>query len=125
MNPAAESLINGIKFSRGLEITLNITGLGNKKIHNDIQLNLYRVLQEQLNNIIKHSRAKNVKVDLTLKDEKARLVIEDDGRGFNPSEVKDGIGLENIKRRTRLFNGYTEINSAPGKGCKLLVELPL
>lgn len=124
VNEIFESLINSVKAARGFDISLEVKGFENKKIQTDIQLNLYRVLQEQLNNIVKYSKAKKVDVQLTCIDNKARLFIADDGVGFDPSAIKNGIGLENIRRRTKLFNGHVEINSAPGKGCKVLVELP-
>lgn len=125
VNEIFESLINSVKAARGFDISLDVKGFENKKIQTDIQLNLYRVLQEQLNNIVKYSKAKKVDVQLTCIDNKVRLFIADDGVGFDPAEIKNGIGLENIRRRTKLFNGHVEINSAPGKGCKVLVELPV
>lgn len=125
VNEIFESLINSVKAARGFDIALEVKGFENKKIQTDIQLNLYRVLQEQLNNIVKYSKAKKVDVQLTCVDNKARLFIADDGIGFDPAAVKNGIGLENIRRRTKLFNGHVEISSAPGKGCKVLVELPV
>lgn len=124
VNEIFESLINSVKAARGFDIKLEVKGFENKKIQTDIQLNLYRVLQEQLNNIVKYSKAKKVDVQLICVDNKARLLIADDGVGFDPAAIKNGIGLENIRRRTKLFNGHVEINAAPGKGCKVLVELP-
>lgn len=125
VNEIFESLINSVKAARGFDISLEVKGFENKKIQTDIQLNLYRILQEQLNNIVKYSKAKKVDVQLTCIDNKARLFIADDGVGFDPSAIKNGIGLENIRRRTKLFNGHIEINAAPGKGCRVLVELPV
>lgn len=125
VNEIFESLINSVKAARGFDISLEVKGFEKKKIQTDIQLNLYRILQEQLNNIVKYSKAKKVDVQLTCIDNKARLFIADDGVGFDPSAIKNGIGLENIRRRTKLFNGHIEINAAPGKGCRVLVELPV
>lgn len=125
INEIFESLINSIKAARGFDIALEVNGFENKKIQTDIQLNLFRILQEQLNNIIKYAKAKKVVVQLTAVENKARLFIADDGVGFDPSTVKSGIGLENIRRRAKLFNGSVSILSAPGKGCQVLVELLL
>lgn len=125
INEIFESLINSIKAARGFDIALEVKGFENKKIQTDIQLNLFRILQEQLNNIIKYAKAKKVVVQLTAVENKARLFIADDGVGFDPSTAKSGIGLENIRRRAKLFNGSVSILSAPGKGCQVLVELLL
>ncbi|MBK6938491.1 MAG: hypothetical protein IPH18_17785 [Chitinophagaceae bacterium] len=64
-------------------------------------------------------------VHLIKYDDKITLQIIDDGVGFDPATVKKGIGLENMNRRAKLFSGRVNINTAPGKGCHVLVELPL
>ena len=80
---------------------------------------VYRVVQEQLNNIIKYADAKKVSVALYIKGDHVYLTIKDDGNGFNPGHVKTGIGLKNIKSRQDAFYGHLNIHSAPGKGCEL------
>jgi signal transduction histidine kinase len=89
------------------------------------KLSLFRIVQEQLNNIIKHSGAKNVSVKLFSKTDEFVLEINDDGKGFDPACLRKGIGILNIKNRAELFNGTAEILSQPGNGCLLKVSFPL
>lgn len=84
---------------------------------------LYRIAQEQMNNILKHAKASNVHIHLSSSTEGIELSISDDGRGFDPSMEKNGIGFYNIGNRVKLFNGSLIIDSAPGKGCLLSVHI--
>ena len=88
-------------------------------------LGIFRILQEQLNNVIKHARAKNVIIGLSEKENKIQLQIKDDGVGFELTEKRKGIGLKNIASRTELLNGELIINSSPGNGFELLVNIDL
>ena len=99
--------------------------LEEKNVSRDLQINLYRILQEQLRNIIKYSNCKNIEVDLIVKNDKIKMRIADDGVGFDINEVKGGIGLSNMKRRAQLFCGKFHIFSSPGNGCELEVDIPL
>lgn len=95
-------------------------------IKKEIQLHMYRILQEQLRNIIKHARATDISVDVMITPE-GDLVMHtaDNGIGFQPATVKDGIGLVNMKRRVELFSGNIDISSSPGNGCNIRVSIPL
>ncbi len=86
---------------------------------------LFRIIQEQIKNILKHSKANEVEINLEADDEWIRLQIEDNGRGFNPSQTHQGIGLSNIRERTLFYNGTVEIDSKPGDGCRLIVKMPV
>ena len=91
-----------------------------------MQLNLYRILQEQLRNIMKHAKATQIEVNIIMKNFAfLQMRIIDDGIGFDASAAKGGIGLANMNRRAQLFSGTFIINSAVGKGCEVLVEIPL
>ena len=91
----------------------------------DLQLNLYRILQEQLKNIFKYSKAALIEVDVTLHNNKLKMKVSDDGIGFNMIAVKGGIGLANMKRRAELFSGQCYVKSSPGEGCIITVEIPI
>ena len=91
----------------------------------DIQLAMYRILQEQFINILKHSNASIVDVTVERNNGDIHLAIEDNGIGFDGVATKTGIGLENIKRRVQVHNGRFFIRTAPGKGCKLEVTIPV
>jgi len=91
----------------------------------EFQLNIYRILQEQLKNILKHAQAQNINVTGTIEDNMLKLTVADDGVGFNTNKVKSGIGIANMKRRTELFLGKFNIQSATNKGCMITVEVPV
>lgn len=91
----------------------------------DIELAFFRITQEQIRNIIKYANAKNVLVSIGEIDGSLELTIADDGIGFDSKTVKRGIGLANIRRRSELLNGSMLIESAPGKGCTLVVRIPV
>ena len=96
-----------------------------KQLADNQKLMLFRIIQEQTNNIVKHAQAQNVKI--VLKAGKGSLILEiaDDGKGFDPAKTKKGVGLNNIISRAELFNGSVEITTAPGDGCKVKVTIPV
>jgi PAS domain S-box-containing protein len=89
-----------------------------------IKLMLFRIIQEQTNNILKHAHAKIVNIQLLTKNGFIKLSIHDDGQGFDTSVKKNGIGLNNIAARAKLHNGTVNIRSKPGEGCLLEVLIP-
>jgi PAS domain S-box-containing protein len=91
----------------------------------DQQLNLYRILQEQLRNIVKHAKATEIEVEVLLKKKVLQMRISDNGIGFDMKQVKGGIGLANMNRRAQLFAGTFRIDSIVGKGSEAVVEIPL
>jgi PAS domain S-box-containing protein len=88
------------------------------------KVTLFRIVQEQLKNILKHSKAKRVEIFLQCKDNNAGLIIKDDGIGFDLKKTHRGIGLSNIHERIRFYNGTVEILTQPGQGCLLKVTIP-
>lgn len=95
-----------------------------QKIPNNIKLCFYRIIQEQVSNILKYAKAKNVSILIDVAQMHYCLSIEDDGIGFDPQKRSKGIGLKNIESRCTLFNGTMELTSAPGKGCRIKIQLP-
>jgi PAS domain S-box-containing protein len=94
-------------------------------INRDLQLNLYRILQEQLRNILKYAHCKRIEVDLLHHNNHLKMRVSDDGVGFNVNAVKGGIGISNMRRRTELFEGKFDLLSSPGEGCQLIISIPL
>jgi signal transduction histidine kinase len=86
---------------------------------------LFRIAQEQLKNIIRHAQAANVRISLHCLETRIRLSIADDGRGFDTATTPQGLGLSHIYERTRLYSGKVILETAPGKGCLLTVEMPV
>lgn len=86
------------------------------------QLALYRITQESISNVIKHAQAQNVIVQISQNEKTISLTIEDDGVGFNKSEINYGLGIKNIENRVRLINGTLDIISKKGEGTTINVE---
>lgn len=116
------TLLKNINHDQKLKLKLELDCLDNIASR-DVQVAIYRIIQEQFANIKKHADATIVKV--TLKQEKTDIVlqIKDDGKGFEKSKHKTGIGLENIKRRAQILGGSVQIKSMVGEGCEMTVLL--
>jgi len=126
LEEAFTKLFETVNADGKLEIVLHFDALVTKyPLGLELQLNLYRILQEQLRNIQKYANASLVEVDLIIYDNKLKMRISDDGIGFNMGLVKQGIGLSNMKRRAELFSGKFGINSSPGEGCTVEIGIPL
>ena len=95
------------------------------KTSKDFQLNLYRILQEQFRNIVKYSQASIIEIEGFISNKNIYVAITDNGVGFNIADIKSGIGMANMKRRTELFSGQFKIDSSLGNGCKVFIEVPL
>ncbi len=89
------------------------------------KLILYRIVQEQLNNVVKYARAENVMVSIVEKKNELLLSIKDNGVGFDVKQKTKGIGLRNIETRLELVNGTLFLNSSPGNGCEMVVSVPV
>lgn len=87
-----------------------------------LKLTIFRIVQEQLNNIIKHAEAKNVIITIEDSGGLLVLIVKDDGLGFNTSLKRNGVGLRNISSRAEVNNGQVSIVSKPGEGCELIVK---
>jgi signal transduction histidine kinase len=91
-----------------------------------VSLCLYRILQESLQNIAKHSEASVVKVELDLGRDGVHLTVEDDGIGFDPAnQGQGGLGLLSMRERLRLVGGSIRIDSAPSQGTRVKVWAPI
>ncbi len=94
------------------------------KIHNTIKINLYRILQEGLQNINKYAKAQNIKVEIKGDGENVHLIVEDDGAGFEVNKKSKGIGLQNMISRTNECHGIFDIKSEKGKGTSIQISVP-
>lgn len=119
------SLINSMNSSQLFDVDLQFDHFKEELVSEDIQINLYRILQEQMHNIIKYAQPSKVSVRVAILNSTIQLNIVDNGKGFDTSNFQAGIGLKNIKRRANVFDGSFYINSSLGKGCELIVQLPL
>lgn len=117
-----EDLVDTTVQASTVAIHTDFKKFNGQQLPDKLKLIIYRIVQEQFNNILKHAKAKNIYVALVQQDNGVVLGIKDDGAGFDVTKKSDGVGLMNIKTRASLFNGKTEIISAPGKGCQLMVS---
>jgi signal transduction histidine kinase len=101
------------------------------EIPNGLKIVIYRVAQEAMNNVAKHSKADLVRLSLQKTDGKMELTIRDNGQGFNPEKVifqegtKRGLGLSSMKERTELSGGFFAVESVEGKGTTIRASWPL
>jgi signal transduction histidine kinase len=122
--PALERLAETWSGQTGIAVDF-VARLDDERLSNEIATALYRIVQESLTNIVKHAHARNVSVLLTRKNEAVVAVIEDDGRGFDPTAQSDGFGIQGMRERVELVNGRLQIESEPDAGTTLVVEVPL
>jgi two-component system CheB/CheR fusion protein len=103
-------------------------GLQHERFTSQAETNLYRIVQEALNNCVKHANCKTAEVLLERREDQLVLIIEDDGDGFEPDEVKRDEGrwgLIGIRERAALLKGTVEIESSPSKGTSIFISVPL
>jgi signal transduction histidine kinase len=86
---------------------------------------LFRIVQEQMNNIMKYAQAQQVWLSFIMTAKKLVLLINDDGIGFDPKQKTKGIGFKNMEGRVAYLDGTVLLDSAPGQGATLKVSIPL
>jgi PAS domain S-box-containing protein len=124
--PAVKSLAEDFSNRHGISVAF-VDETPSSTLPRDVALSLFRILQESLNNIAKHSHARSVRVRITGKDERVHLAIEDDGIGFDAARLDKhaGLGFVSMRERLRLLNGTVRIDSAPGRGTRIDVDVPV
>jgi signal transduction histidine kinase len=120
--PALERLTTVFEEQTGIDTQLE-SRLQDARLPGEIETVLYRVVQEALTNVIKHARAERVSILLHETGSKVGVVIEDDGRGFDPDDVGDGLGLVGMQERVALLGGRVSLESS-GAGTTIAVEVP-
>lgn len=108
-----------------IKISLETVGL-KQRLDEQTETVLYRVIQETVNNVIKHSEANQLNIALIKDDEGVSVTIEDNGKGFDKTKtnLKTGIGISNIYSRVEFLKGTVDIDSAPGKGTLIAIYIP-
>ena len=123
---AIEVLLNSFNAAEQYEIEIQFDNKINElNLSLDLQLNLYRIVQEQLRNIMKYAKASKITLNFSVVDDMLNLKLTDDGVGFVTDKSKSGIGMANMKRRAELFSGTFFIDSSPGNGCTMTVKVPI
>jgi signal transduction histidine kinase len=122
---AIERLVETFREQTGMKVDL-VPRLGTDRLPREIETTLYRITQEALTNVVKHAHASRVSIVLTRRDGAVSAVIEDDGRGIESGHrTGDGVGLVGMKERVALVGGRLVVESPPGGGTTLSIEVPV
>jgi two-component system, NarL family, sensor kinase len=124
LDEAVKDFCSSIQSSSALKVVYQQVG-EKRKLTNTAEVFTYRIIQELVNNAIKHAGAKQIIVQLNINTHKLSITVEDDGKGFDINTIADskGAGMDNIKYRVQYFNGTLDIVTAPGKGTSVNIEL--
>ncbi|TAI49039.1 tetratricopeptide repeat-containing sensor histidine kinase [Flagellimonas allohymeniacidonis] len=121
-----EEMIQNIETSSGIGCSFTYDPhLEWDELEGDLKINAYRIVQEALQNSVKHSQSENALVNFEVEENKLKLSISDDGIGFDINKGKRGIGLRNIISRVKKVNGTLNIDSKKGKGTTLVITFPI
>ena len=122
---ALRDLVRGLPPSKRLKTSFTLAG-PDRSLPPQLEMNLYRITQEALNNVLQHARAARANVSLAIDSSQVMLAVEDDGIGFDPSRAPEGhYGLIGMNERARLAGGNLSIDSAAGHGARIRVVVPI
>jgi PAS domain S-box-containing protein len=123
---AVNELVSSIRELKKFEFSTDFgENLDESLISEQLKLTIFRIIQEQLANIIKHSDAKHILIKINMQNGRLILTVKDDGKGFNVLQQSSGVGLKNISSRADLHGGAMHVQSEPGMGCQLDVLFSL
>jgi PAS domain S-box-containing protein len=120
-----KDLTENINLTRKLQVKLNVDEKIENVLDQNQKLTIFRIIQETMNNALKHAKANTAHVSIVRSRGHIHLTIEDNGIGFEMHSVKKGVGLKNIQNRVYLVNGNYTIETAPGKGCRIFIKFPI
>ena len=125
LDTALKDFCNDINLSGALQVSYQSIGLENVVIDQTTAITIYRIVQELINNTMKHAAAKSTIVQVTKTNGQLSVTVEDDGKGFDTGILKQskGIGWDNIKNRIDFLKGKLDVRSETGKGTSVLIEL--
>jgi two-component system sensor histidine kinase UhpB len=124
LTASIEDVMKEINITGRLHISFIQEGINENKLASSVQLAIFRIIQEQLTNIIKHSGASNAIIKLVQDPDKIQLEVRDNGSGFDMPTTRMGLGLNNIFTRVEHYNGVATLETRPGDGCLLKAVLP-
>lgn len=110
------------------QLTIDVQDFGlDERLDPSMEITIFRIIQELVTNIIKHSEASEASISITQHKEMLSIIVEDNGKGFDPREIhsKEGLGLSNIEKRIEHFEGTLEVDSTINKGTSILIEIPI
>lgn len=124
---AVQQMADKVSASNKIHIEVLDHGLDNR-LENSLELTLFRIMQELITNIVKHAKATTAEVHLTNHEDSINIMVEDNGKGFNPSQVtktNKGMGISSIDKRVAHLDGVMTIESEPNKGTTIIIDIPL
>jgi signal transduction histidine kinase len=120
-----EDIIKNMQLVRPVIVDFECDPELEDELSHDVQLMLYRIIQEQTNNILRYAEAGYVRIAIEKQEQSLSLLIQDNGKGFDVNKQAKGIGLMNILNRAETLGGTLIIDTKPMGGCRLLVQIPL
>ena len=125
--PALDKLTKNVSSFSAIQVSFDAFIEEDIKLEEKLELNIFRVIQEAMANVVKHSEAKSASISITSIESILNIIIEDDGKGFEVDTVKskDSIGLQGIKQRVQLLKGEYTIDSKPGRGTTIIFDIPI
>jgi two-component system sensor histidine kinase DegS len=123
--PTIRRYADAFKEQTGLDVNVTVTGQ-ERRLEPYLEVMLFRAIQELLGNAARHSQGTSVKVILDLGEDRIRVSVDDNGKGFDADSIQQGnnLGLKLIRERTEMLGGNFEIDSALGKGARILFSVP-
>ena len=121
---AVEDLAENISAARAIKISVQNMGV-TERPDETTEVMLYRVVQELINNALRHADAQRLIIQFSQADDQLTLVVEDDGRGFDPQRTSDGMGLKSIQSRVQFLNGQLEVDAVIGEGSTFIITVPI
>ncbi|MEM9824906.1 MAG: sensor histidine kinase [Bacteroidota bacterium] len=127
LKAALQELADGFNRSGKVEVSVKVPIMEQRPAEMLVELNLFRVVQELISNSLRHGKANKIDLDLTMKKEHINLHYQDNGQGFDTSQLneKKGLGSSNIDSRLNMVGGTIAYDSAPGKGTKVFIQLKI
>lgn len=122
LNDALKDFCNSVQLSTHIKVDYEKMGI-DRKINNTAETFVYRIIQELVNNAVKHSDAKEIIVQLTIENTKVLITVEDDGKGYNKNQITKGDGLDNIAYRVNYLKGKIDTETSPNNGTSVNIEL--
>jgi len=124
LDTALKDFCNDINQSGALKINYQSIGLEGVELDQIVSITIYRIIQELINNSIKHAAATSAIVQLTKNDDQLSVTVEDNGKGFDTAilTAAKGIGWSNVQNRVEFLKGKLDVNSSPGNGTSILIE---
>ena len=125
LNESIHEIVESLKLDKGIQVSTQLPeDLLDKDGDPDLKLNLVRLVQEALTNTIKHSDASKVAINGKKLTDRLELSISDNGKGFDTSAIKPGIGIYNMQNRVQVYHGEMDIVSTLGKGTEIQIRIP-